>query len=260
MKFEYALQNLSTSVYIARTTLTLFVHHAQPMKKQLCDLLLPQVRTLREWEAIYIYLKQCGEKEVTSYELYLALGQEYIPVPLQILKAIIEKKPCLADDYETYNMNCQLAYFSEHTSFEIVKYLLDASGRSFENANILIRMSLKADFNRFDSATDLIRYEPSVLTYCNHEGNMPIHESCMHCESPAMVQLLVDEGLVFTDEWLPRNSDGMSAIEVALESDYVDGARVVLGILIHASPEFQTKAEVEGKHLFSPFQLILYMY
>jgi|AntRauTorckE5430_2_1112549.scaffolds.fasta_scaffold03372_3 hypothetical protein len=226
-------------------------------KRSLCDLLLPRIQTAQEWEAIYIYLQQCDQKEVSSYELYLALGQENIPVPLHILKVIMEKKPCLVNDHETYNMNCKLAYFNEHTSFEIVKYLLDVSHRSFELANVLIRMSLKADFNRFDVATDLIRYEPSVLTYCNHEGNMPIHECCMYCESPAMVQLLVDEGLIFSDEWLPRNSDGMSAIEIALESEFIEGARIVLSILIHASPEFQTKSEVEGK--FAYFLSIEYM-
>jgi hypothetical protein len=72
-----------------------------------------------------------------------------------------------------------------------------------------------------------------------------------------MVQLLVDEGLIFSDEWLPRNSDGMSAIEIALESEFIEGARIVLSILIHASPEFQTKSEVEGK--FAYFLSIEYM-
>jgi hypothetical protein len=227
------------------------------MKKRLCDLLLPQVQSLGEWEEILSQVKQYKEGEMSAYELYLALAQEYFPVPLHIVRTILEMTPNLVHDYETYTMNCLVAYLNEHTPFETIKYLLDKSNRSFELANALIRESLKADFMRFEVVRDLIRYIPSLLTYCDNSGNMPIHECCLHCDAPAMVQLLVEEGLIFTDEWLPRNSDGMSAIDIALESDNVDGARVVLGILIHSSPEFPTKLEVISKFQVPTFIQIL---
>lgn len=214
-------------------------------KKRICDLLMPQVQSVDDWEIIDDHLKKCDACEVSAYELYLALGQENVPVPVYVIDTILQRNPNLANDQETFDMNCLLAYVSDHTSFVTLKRLLDASGRSFELSNMLLRKSLRGDFARFDMARELIRYQPDLLTYCDSSGNMPIHECCSYCESPAMVQLLIDEGNV----WLPRNADGLSPIDIALESEYAEGARIILGILIHSAPEFPTKAEVLDNEL-----------
>ena len=222
-------------------------------KKRICDLLLSQVQSLDGWDIIQDHLKKCDASEVSAYELYLALGQESAPVPLHVIDTILQRNPNLPLDRETFDMNCLLAYASDHTAFVTLKRLLDASGRSFELSNSLLRKSLRGDFTRFDMARELIRYQPGLLTYCDSSGNMPIHECCCYCESPAMVQMLIDEGLVHANQWLPRNADGLTAIDIALESENVEGAKIILGILLHSAPEFPSKVQVLGAFSFIMF-------
>ena len=70
---------------------------------------------------------------------------------------------------------------------------------------LLIRRSLRSDFQRFKSARLLIRAEPNLLENFDEDRNLPIHECCIYSESPAMIQLLVEEGIALIGVWLPRN-------------------------------------------------------
>ena len=223
----------------------------------LCDQLFQDINTMETWDAVHTYLSHCGIQEITAYELYLALAQANFPVPIYVIKTILQRNPNLIKDEETFQMHVLLAYSSAHTPFATLKHLLVASGQSFQLANMLLRKSLRGDFGMFDAARALIRYEPGLLSHMDYVGNMPMHECCIYCESPAMVQLLIEEGLTVTGEWLPRNYDGMTAIDVALESDYIDGARHVLSILLHAAPDFPSKEEVLGKSYIHSYSLVL---
>jgi hypothetical protein len=220
-----------------------------PSSKMLIDLLTPKdrIKSASDWEEICKYLSNCSSNEITAYELYLALAQESSPVPTYVLDKILALNTDLVKSEETFQMYCLLAYSSDHTPFQTIKHLLEASGRSFELANVLLRQSLRADFGRFDVARSLIRYQPALLSYMDRDGNMPIHECCLHCESPAMVQLLIDEDLSISGDWLPRNFDGMTAIDVALECECIDMANGILSILLHAAPTFPTKEQVIGE-------------
>lgn len=219
----------------------------------LCDLLTPtdRVKSKRDWRTIYAYLLTCQPSEITNYTLYLALAQEVTPVPIYVLDQILQGNADLMRNNDSlHQMHCELAYHSDHTPFVTIKHLLDASnGMSFELADALLRQSLRADFRRYDVARELIRYEPSVLLHRDEVGNMLIHQCCIYCESPAMAQLLVDEGLSLMHQWLPRNHDGMTAIDIASYCENIEGVREILSILLHSSPEFPSKAEVVGKSI-----------
>lgn len=223
----------------------------------LCDLLSPKdsIKSPCGWEGIYAYLNKCSCSEVTAYELYLALSQECCPVPTYILDKLLKRNTDLIKNSETFQMYCLLAYSSNHTPFSTIRHLLEISGRSFQLANVLLRKSLRADFGRFDIARSLIRYQPGLLSYMDRDGNMPIHECCLDCESPAMVQLLMDEELAITGNWLPRNFDGMTAIDIALECECLDLANGILSILLRTCPSFPTRGQVFGEFCFPFAQL-----
>lgn len=212
-------------------------------KKMLCALLSRQIEKLEGWGVVRNYLaKNCYK--ITAYDLYLILAQNTVSVPLSVLDCVLKSNPSLVNDQHTYQMHVMLAYFDPLMPFVIIKHLMNASKDPFKLANILIRRSLRSDFQSFNSARLLIRAEPNLLLNFDEDGNLPIHECCIYSESPAMVQLLVDESIALNGVWLPRNKNGLSPLDLALESDNVDGARISLSIILNAAPALPDRAEV----------------
>ncbi len=216
----------------------------------LCDVLSSDINDENGWDEVKSFLSSSigpdPEVKVTAYDLYLAVTQNKVPAPRSVLDLLLVSNPSLIEDEDTFQMTVMLAYCNPASPFDNIKHLITASTNPFQLANTLLRRSFRGNFNCFDNARQLIHAEPDMLVTFDEDGNLPIHECCISGESPTMLQIILDEGIAGYGDWMPRNEDGMSPIDLLLQSDNEEYSHHALEIFLHSSPHFPTRQEVEG--------------
>lgn len=214
----------------------------------LCDVLSIQFKSPSEWDNVLTHIGKHKKNGVSMYDLYLALEQVEHPVPLHVLDVMLKNQPNLSGNNETFNTICLVAFQSKHTSFSTLRYLLQVCGRdAFSVAETILSRSYHSDFDQFAKARSLLRYKPELLNHFNSCGNMLIHECCKECESPAMLQVLVEEYHNRAISWLEKNNEGNSPIDILMEKEQIYESRPMLDIILTAFPRLPSEMDVEGK-------------
>lgn len=216
----------------------------------LCDVLSISFKSPSEWDNVLTHIEKYKKNEVSMYDLYLALEQVEHPVPLYVLDLMLKNHPNLNGNNESFSTICLIAFQSKHISFSVLRYLLQVCGRdAFSVAETILSRSYHSDFDQFAKARSLLRYKPELLNHFNSYGNMLIHECCKECESPAMLQVLVEEYHNRALSWLEKNDEGKSPIDILMEKEHMYESRPMLDVILNAFHRLPSEMDVKGELL-----------
>mmetsp|Transcript_828 Transcript_828/g.2289 ORF Transcript_828/g.2289 Transcript_828/m.2289 type:complete len:237 (-) Transcript_828:2411-3121(-) len=180
---------VSTSSY--DRTLHTIRHLVRPSKR-----IFPHILFLRLLICSHTYVRR-GAARISALQCVLAHSQCRGDCPLELIQALVDSDPRMADQKHLYTGSVPLhaafynAFFTSSKRTAIAKILLTASPQSVAARNNEGRTALHTNASQhcnYEPTLLLLKAAPEITRWTDHNGDLPLHCACRSHKSPSKVR------------------------------------------------------------------------